>query len=91
MITTVALRLLALLNIFAAFIGMGLSAMASDDVSRSAEAERLQLLVWVWLVVSIATPVVSWFVARKDLRASHLAYIPMVVLAVWSIFGLCTF
>lgn len=91
MTKSILLLLLAILNILASMVGMGLSAMASDDVSRAAEAQRLQLLVSVWLAVSIATPVVSWIIGRKNARMGHLAYWPMVVLAVWSIAALSLF
>lgn len=91
MMKSILLLLLAILNVFASMVGMGLSAMASDDVSRAAEAQRLQLLVSVWLIVSIATPIVSWIIGRKDVRMGHLAYVPMVVLAVWSIAALSLF
>jgi hypothetical protein len=91
MTKTILLLMLAILNILASILGMGLSAMASDDVSRAAEARQLQMLVWVWFVVSIATPVVAWMIGRKDARLGHLAYLPMVILAVLSIAGLALF
>ena len=84
----VLLPLLAVLSAVASLIGVGLSGMASDDVSRPTQAHAVQLLQLAWLAASIVTPFIAWRIARRDVAASHRAYIPMALVALAAIASL---
>lgn len=88
---TIALRVLALVSLLASVLCLGLSGMASDDSSRAARAHGVQLLQLAWLVASIVTPIIAAIVARRDVAASHRAYVPMIVIGVVAIVALARF
>ena len=85
------LRCLAAISVLASLIALGLSAMASDDMARSREAQALQWLVLLWLITSIATPFAAAAIARSSPAAQPFCYLPMMVLALISIARLLRF
>jgi hypothetical protein len=87
----VALRLLAALSALASFVAMGLSAMASDDVSRSRQAHALQTTVLAWFVLSVATPFIAFAIGRWRPGAEGASYLPMVIVGGVAIIWLARF
>lgn len=88
---TGALRLLAIVSALASLIALGLSAMASDDMGRRSEAQALQLLVFAWLLLSIAAPIAATLLGRRWPPAATLSYLPMVIVGAFAIVRLIRF